>query len=510
MGGKMSIHLKGILTVAVIIIGAVCIPVDAATVAYYRFEDSPGFTNDSEGTRHLVNNGAVQTNLPVSGRGSKFPDPIPLTSAANTNAAEMDGGDYFDTGAGGGNLITTDKFTVEALVHMDTIAGQQAIAAQWDTGGKRSWILRLESGAPHLLVSSNGTGFEKQSSGLTMVEDRDYRLAVTYDEGAASFYLRDFTFNRDTSNSATFSTHTSVFATDQLTVGAQFGGAVKLDGLLDEVRISDAVLDITDFLVPTSSAPNEIVGDTAVYYRFEDSPGFTNDSSGNGFEGEPFFDLDNTSVVQTNIPASGRGSAFPYPVPQTSAANSDAAYMDATSDRFDTGNSFVDVIETNFTAEAFINPSAVGSRGVIVGMWDDGADERSFMFSVESSDLTLFLSESGGDNQSDSAGFTIAADKDYFVAVSYDQVDQVNGIVFYATNLTDGGALQVSTASHSIVTLHQDDRLTVGAVASGANGYVGFLDEVRLSTRVLAYSEMLISDADAGPPTAAGMVVTLE
>ena len=45
----------------------------AATVAYYRFEDSPGFTNDSAGTRHLVNNGAVQTNLPAVGRGSRFP-----------------------------------------------------------------------------------------------------------------------------------------------------------------------------------------------------------------------------------------------------------------------------------------------------------------------------------------------------------------------------------------------------------------------------------------------------
>jgi hypothetical protein len=142
-------------------------------------------------------------------------------------------------------------------------------------------------------------------------------------------------------------------------------------------------------------------------------------------------------------------------------------------------------------------------------MWDDGAGERSFMFSVESSDLTLFLSEGGGDNQSDSAGFTIAADKDYFVAVSYDQVDQANGIVFYATNLTDGGALQVSTASHSIVTLNQDDRLTVGAVASGANGYVGFLDEVRLSTRVRAYSEMLISDGDLSS-AASGTILTIE
>ena len=501
--GKVQLIVAGVL--AVVFVLTVNMPTEAATVAYYRFETSPGFTDDSAGTRHLVNNGAVQTNLPVVGPGSRFPDPIPLTSAANADAGEFDGSDYMDTGTGGGNIMTTDRFTIEALVHMDTIAGTQAIAAQWDwAGGKRSWILRLESGVPNLLVSGNGSGFEQKSSGLTMVEDRDYRLAVTYDEGAVNFHLRDFTINVDTSNSVTFSSHTTVFPTDQLTVGAQYGGSVPFNGLIDELRISDVVLDITGFLVPTSSTPNEVVGDTAVYYRFEDGPGFTNDSSGN-----TFFDLDNISVVQTNIPASGRGSEFPIPVPLTGAANSDAADMDATTDRFDTGNTYATVVQSNFTVEAFINPSAVGSRGSIVAMWDDGAAERSFMFSVESSDLTLFLSEGGGDNQSDSAGFTIAADKDYFVAVSYDQVDQANGIVFYATNLTDGGALQVSTASHSIVTLNQDDRLTVGAVASGVNGYVGFLDEVRLSTRVRAYSEMLISDGDLSS-AASGTVLSIE
>ncbi|NQT94485.1 MAG: LamG domain-containing protein [Lentisphaerae bacterium] len=465
---------------------------DAATVAYYRFEDGPGFTNDSAGTRHLSNSGAVQTNLPASGRGSRFSDPGPWPFAANTNAAEYDGGDLMDTGTGGGNLITTDRFTVEALIHMDSVSGGREVAAQWDTANKRSWIVRIDGGVLQLFVSGDGSDFESETSGITLLASRDYFIAVTYSNGAAEFWVRNLTDEESFQASKTFTTHTTVLPTDQLVVGSQAGGANKIDGLIDEVRISDVALATNEFLVSPHAHPlGFITQDTAVYYRFEDSPGFTSDSSGHAW-----FDLDNTSVVQTNIPASGRGSAFPNPVPQTGAANSDAADF-TTGDLFDTGNTSVIIVESNFTAEAFINPTEVVSRGNIVSMWDHTVGERSLMFSVEANSLSLFLSETGSDGPNDSAGFSILANKDYFVAVTFDQTDQANGIVFYATNLTDGGALQVSTASHSIVSLNTDDRLTLGATAGGGNDFLGFMDEVRLSRRVLSYSEMLISSGTA-------------
>ena len=81
----------------------------AATVAYYRFEDSPGFTNNSASATHnlVPDAGATQATLPGSGRGGDFSDPIPQTSASNDKAADFNGSAGMDSGTGDGNLITT-------------------------------------------------------------------------------------------------------------------------------------------------------------------------------------------------------------------------------------------------------------------------------------------------------------------------------------------------------------------------------------------------------------------
>ena len=68
--GKLSERrVQHVLTFAAIVIGAACLPADAATVGHWRFEDSPGFTHDSAGTAHLINSGATQYTLPGSGDG---------------------------------------------------------------------------------------------------------------------------------------------------------------------------------------------------------------------------------------------------------------------------------------------------------------------------------------------------------------------------------------------------------------------------------------------------------
>ncbi len=245
---------------------------DAATVGYWRFEDSPGFTNNSAGTHHLVADaGATQVTLPSSGRGDDFSDPIPQTSASNDKAAEFDGSSGMDSGTGGGNLITTGEFTIEAFCNADSWSGTRAIAAQWDhTSGKRSWILRAGEGSLVLYTSSNGSGNESQSPGYTLATGKDYFIAITFTNGTADFYLRNLTDGGIRTVTMTFSSHTSVFATDQITIGEQFGAAF-FDGLIDEVRISDTALDPADFLIPVETI-------TQLHYRFEDSPGFTNDT----------------------------------------------------------------------------------------------------------------------------------------------------------------------------------------------------------------------------------------
>jgi len=464
---------------------------DAATVAYYRFEDSPGFTNNSEGTHHLVADaGATQATLQVSGPGANFSDPIPQTSASNDKAAGFNGSSGMDSGTGGGNLITTGEFTIEAFCNADSWGALNAIAAQWDhTSGKRSWILRFASGSMTLFVSQDGLLNESKSPGFTLVTGKDYFIAITFTNGTADFYLRNLTDGGIKYKTETFSSHTSVLATDQITIGEQFGAAF-FDGLIDEVRISDTALDPADFLIPVETI-------TQLHYRFEDSPGFTNDSGSSSVT----LKFGNGTPTQYTLPGAGQGSAIPDPVPLTGTANDKAADLDPVNERFDSGNSDYFIWVGDFTIEAFFNLELAGAaRALIAGSWESGAAARSVMFVEESGTLRLWIDDTGaGDWDIIDSGLSIDLNDDYYAAVTFDEseVSPASGVTFYLQNLTDPGALQTATKAHTTASLYMEDSVVIGSSQDGGNGFLGVIDEVRITSSVLTQEELLITPGGA-------------
>ena len=241
---------------------------------------------------------------------------------------------------------------------------------------------------------------------------------------------------------------------------------------------------------------------TVGYWRFEDSPGFLADSSGNS----------NTlstvgTPVQEAIPGSGNGSTFSNPIPLTGATNTDMASNNSSSN-FTISGSFN--LLDDFTIEAYVNKDnqTTGTQ-YFVSQWRATAGGRAYAFGVGGSssagggaispnEMFLLLSDNGNDTIIVSSGLTLNVDTDYFVAVSFDESDQATGVNFYAQDLTNDGPLMTAKLGHSIDSLSDGSasNFRIGAFGSGTGDSIsqlqGVIDEVRLSDTALSQNELLI------------------
>ncbi len=268
---------------------------------------------------------------------------------------------------------------------------------------------------------------------------------------------------------------------------------------------------------------------TAGYWRFEDSPGFLEDSSGNGLS---LSDNSETSVIvsQDSIPATGPGSDF-----DALAGNASFATFVGGPGGFARGSlssaapaaSFID-----FTVEAFVNIASLVDPDAeppvenlelithIVAQYevDSGIQDKSWSLAVNKSatnsklqpgELYMLASDDGINTPVVNSFLTIELDKDYYLAASFDSDAGIAGIdaevTFYAKNLTDGTPMQVVKVNRdieqkpgqvfldtTILPAHPSSQdITIGSLAT-FNTLVGAVDEVRLSDVALSNSGLLI------------------
>jgi hypothetical protein len=184
----------------------------AATVGYWRFEDSPGFLLDSSGNGHHITGGALtegthQSPIPGSGDGSSFLTTIPLTGAPNGFLANAAAARYGTTADD--NAFTPTAFTMEAFVNANSGSGYRMFAAHWGAGTARAWAggLTDATGTSQRLKMflGNVTGtafstFEAPSSAFDLALDKDYYVAMSWDgsltgtgNGGIKFYIKNLT-----------------------------------------------------------------------------------------------------------------------------------------------------------------------------------------------------------------------------------------------------------------------------------------------------------------------------
>jgi mono/diheme cytochrome c family protein len=196
-----------------------------------------------------------------------------------------------------GSLVSA-KFTVEAFVLLKSVyddASVRTIAALWD--GKENspgWSLgvtgRRSRHRPQTLVlqlaseaTEGSTGVEAIFSGLNIQFNTPYFVAVSVDlantnESGVTFYSKDLSNDDEPLQMAYVAHRTAepIRATANFTIG---GRDTRLDhvwdGLIDDVRLSNAVLKPEQLLLTSESITESTMG----FWRFESATSYHKDAS---------------------------------------------------------------------------------------------------------------------------------------------------------------------------------------------------------------------------------------
>lgn len=235
---------------------------------------------------------------------------------------------------------------------------------------------------------------------------------------------------------------------------------------------------------------------TLVHYRMGDDTSLVTDSSGNGHS------LSSTAT-ETVIPATGDGSAFSNPIPNTGDSNTSMASFSG-SQNMAVADPFGSL--TAFTAEAYINLAGFKSgTQYVMSQWSTSTNGRSWGIGVASSSGTgtasaneLYLLMGTGSSGSEVVplGLTLTLDTDFYIALTYDGTTGTNDINLYYQDLTNSSSLMSSTISSGITTSINNTSgvFRVGAygASNSANSYWGGnIDEVRVSDTILAQNDLL-------------------
>lgn len=254
---------------------------------------------------------------------------------------------------------------------------------------------------------------------------------------------------------------------------------------------------------------------TIFYHRFEDSPGFLQDSSGNG---NTLVDnsADGRSVTNVLLPGTGAGSKFPNPIPRTGEPNLKSSDFEGHKETLKTAASLSSVPTNAYTLEVFLNWRSAGDNkesasdviletlnwpiskvGVSFQIRTDG-----FNSSDPNGEVMIRMSDSAnGDTiETFNSGFNthssprLQFDKDYYFAVRFKQ--STPNIQLLVKNLTGGGEAFVTNFPHTIggVLPSSATNLWLGCEnATDAVDFDGLIDEVRLSDTWLPDAELLIT-----------------
>jgi hypothetical protein len=252
-------------TLLVTALTTIALSATASTVGYWRFEAGSGFLSDSSGnglTLSTQGTAPVQYTLPGTGPGASFDRTIPQTGMANSMGAHIANAAGSFTCADSPSFSVTD-FTIEAYVNRTNVPSATTYVASQNvtTGNQRSWAFGvagsnpptgLSTGELFVTLSADGVTAVVVGSGLVLEVNTDYYVAASLDTGymTVTFHLK----NLSTNGPLTSATKTSPVSTlkdsnGAFNIGAFNNGINRFPGIIDEVRLSRAVLKMEQLLV---------------------------------------------------------------------------------------------------------------------------------------------------------------------------------------------------------------------------------------------------------------------
>ena len=360
-----------------------------------------------------------------------------------------------------------------------------------------------------LVVKAGSYGLKFTDAGLTAfvnstsVSTGNYisgdwmHAAMTYDGAALKLYVDGVL---EASSSASGSVNDSGSA-------LLFGENMK--GWIDEVRVWNLVRSSGDL---KENRFKSLVGSEAGllgYWRFDENTGtFSLDASGHGhdvvlsggagWQAPSFLYLNGAAAAVwhldegvgfTSADATGNGNQLTLVDPYTSWSNVDlTGFSGAKSLRLNGDTSFARAssraslnITGRISIEAWINPANTDGTKVILSKGNDAGTRWNYRLSQVND--TIQFAFYNGRLYTFATPACLQPEETYYVAVTLDETARVLSIYV-------NGTLCLSVTVPALPLLVNDDDLYLGREASGANKYVGGLDEVRLYDRVLSAGEI--------------------
>lgn len=416
-------------------------------------------------------------------------------------------------------IMVLSNLTVEVFVKVDRLVNYPLIIGIVRSGGNTSWNIDMDNtGKPRLRIDSNPTGVsggttpgwnESTTSSVAINDGMWHHLAFTYTHATKKALLYvDYQQRAETTT-----TFPLVYEMMQMRVGQGCGGRA-FDGWLDEIRISDEVLQPNQFLM----APRP-VSDTYCYWDFDGPAGTYADILTNRVYTNPFINL-----MHGTAGTSGTGAIKPMftnELPSTVQTfirdGIDGELIKSNSTALFFRNSdtntvplskiggivritkpFVPEFPTNFTVEAFVKadraakwPQIIGKRRSNGGdfSWSLGVDPPSNEYRCRfDTNPEPGTSNPPGFNQVLRSGVMIYDGNWHHIAMSY--YTPTKTIKLYVDH-------KLKATAVTVFPMYLDDGgIEIGA---GDQAFDGAIDEVRITKRVLEPEEFLYL-ADPPPP----------
>jgi hypothetical protein len=376
------------------------------------------------------------------------------------------------------------------------------------------------SGKPRLRIDSNPTEDTSNGNNVSTTSSVDindgkwHHIAFTYTHSTkvARLYV-------DYAQTASMTTWSNlVYETLEMRIGQGCGGRA-FDGWIDEIRLSDEVLQPEDFMI---FAPQ---GDTYCYWNFDGTEGTEADIQTNQVFANPYINIMHGTAGTTGtagvkpqftnfLPAATQMIVKDGATGETVNSNSTSLFF-LCSDTNDIPYSSIGSVVTvtapympafpsNFTAEAFVKADRNAKWPQIIGKKRSGGGTYSWSLGVEptgnlrcrfdTTDPVTFTNHVG--NQVFNSGVSIYDGEWHHIALSYDYptktaklyVDHVlktTGVTTYPMYL-DTGSIQIG---------------------AGDEAFDGWIDEVRITKRVLEPSEFLYLTDPPPPLYPAGTII---
>ena len=437
-----------------------CLPIAADTLGYWRFEGGAADIAATEASDSSLN---ANTGVPTNGPLYRSITPDGFSNDDNTQSLEFDGVNDIVEIPHSASLDFSGSFTIEFWMRSPgTGPGQDLIIDKsHGQGGAKGWFFQSRPSVGLVDFGlGNGSGFPLITSTTDLFDDEWHHLAGTYDGNTIEFFVDGI--SQGTTVGGTFSDNgLPIRMGNTATISRYFRGQ------LDEVRISDAVLAPSEFLL---SGPSTTMG----YWRFEKGDvdaavAVVADSSSNSNLGTPL----NGPVLRDSVPDGFAGNP-----------NSQSLEFDGINDTVEIPHSESLDFGGAFTIEFWMRSPGTGAgQDLIIDKSHGFGGQTGWFFQSRPG---VGLVDFGMGN---GVGFPlITSNKDLFdnewhhLAGTYDGTN----IEFFVDGISQGTAVAGNYQNN-------DQPVRMGNTQSISRFFKGQLDEVRISNTVLNRSQFLLN-----------------